>query len=317
MRPFRAGTRGSPLALWQTERVREALHGLGRATELCRIETGGDLDRETPLRRLGRPGVFSRELDEALLNGRIDFAVHSLKDLPTRLPDGITLAAISSRGDPRDALVGRGPLRWAELPTGATVATSSLRRRAQILRDRPDLLVADLRGNVGTRVQKLDTTPEWEAILLAVAGLVRLELASRIGERLPLDLMLPAPGQAALAVTVRGDDITVANEVRRTVNDPAAEFATTAERALLDTLEGGCHVPVAAYAEFVGGAVLRLRGRVLSLDGRNVVEGSVQLEVTSAEHARALGELLARRLMANGAELVLADARRSAEGTGE
>ena len=279
------------------------------------METAGDIDRDTPLDRFGQPGVFSRELDEALCEGRIDFAVHSLKDLPTVLPDGIALAAVSSRADPRDALIGRQPVRWSELPQGATVATSSLRRQAQILRDRPDINVVELRGNVGTRLEKLDSTPGWTAIILAVAGLVRLDLGDRIGERLPLDLMLPAPGQAALAVTVRSNDIVAIGELRRAVNDPAVELATVAERALLNTLEGGCHVPVAAFAEFEAGPDLRLRARVLSLDGRNVVEGSIAQEVTSLARSQAMGELLARRLLTNGAEALLAAARKHAGGT--
>lgn len=314
MTPFRAGTRGSPLALWQTERVRDALGAQGRTTDLCRVETAGDIDRETPLDRFGQQGVFSRELDDALCEGRIDFAVHSLKDLPTVLPEGITLAAVSSRGDPRDALIGRRALRWSDVPRGATIATSSLRRQAQIRRNRPDLSVADLRGNVGTRVGKLDETPSWAAIILAVAGLVRLDLGERIGERLPLDLMLPAPGQAALGVTARSDDTLAIDELRRAVNDPAVELATAAERALLKTLEGGCHVPVAAFAEFVAGPDLRLRGRVLSLDGRIVVEGTIEQEVMSLKAAEAMGDLLARRLLANGAETVLVEARKHAEG---
>ncbi len=317
MSSLRAGTRESPLALWQTAQVCEALRAHGRTTELCRVETAGDIDRDTPLDRFGQPGVFSRELDEALCEGRIDFAVHSLKDLPTVLPDGIALAAVSSRADPRDALIGRQPVRWLELPQGATVATSSLRRQAQILRDRPDINVVELRGNVGTRLEKLDSTPAWTAIILAVAGLVRLDLGDRIGERLPLDLMLPAPGQAALAVTVRSNDIVAIGELRRAVNDPAIELATAAERALLNTLEGGCHVPVAAFAEFEAGPDLRLRARVLSLDGRNVVEGSIAQEVTSLARSQGMGELLARRLLTNGAEALLAAARKHAGGRGE
>ena len=315
MTTLRAGTRGSPLALWQTERVREALHANGAHTELVRIMTAGDIDRVTPLGRFGMPAIFSRELDEALLDGRIDFAVHSLKDLPTILPDGIALAAVSDREDVRDALVSRGGLRWSEIPDGATIATSSLRRQAQLLRARPDLQVVDLRGNVGTRVDILDRTPGFAAILLATAGLVRLGLDARITERLSLELMLPAPGQAALAVTVRAADAGVTAAVRAAVHHSATARAVTAERALLRTLEGGCHVPVAAYAEFIDPAasLLHLRARVISLDGRQMVEGAHRGEVTTPEQADALGTELAERLIPDGASHILAAARRHAE----
>lgn len=310
---LRIGTRGSPLAVWQAEQVREALQAGGHLGTLVQVETSGDLDRTTPLGRFGQAAVFSRELDEALLDDRIDLAVHSLKDLPTELPEGISLAAVSAREDPRDALVGRGSLRWADLPRGATIATSSLRRQAQILRARPDLRVADLRGNVGTRLQVLDATPGWSAVILATAGLLRLGLGSRIGERLPLDLMLPAPGQAALAVTVRADDSAVTEAVRPVVNVAAVEMAVTAERALLRTLEGGCHVPVAAFAAFDDQSPeLALRARVISLDGRDLVEGAVRGGTQSLEQASALGELLARRLISEGARRILEGALRHA-----
>jgi hydroxymethylbilane synthase len=311
---LRIGTRGSPLALWQSERIRESLILGGSPAELVRIETAGDLDRDTPLGRFGRPAIFSRELDEALLDRRIDLAVHSLKDLPTELPEGIVLAAVGPREDVRDALVGRGPLRWADLPREATIATSSLRRQAQILRARPDLRVADLRGNVGTRLDQLDATPDWTAVLLAAAGLVRLGLADRIGERLPLELMLPAPGQAALAVTARADDA-ASTLARAAVNVTTVELAVVAERALLHILEGGCHVPVAAFATFEPEAPeLLLRARVLSLDGRQSVEGSMRDRVEDSARAASLGERLARRLIDEGARRILHSAGERAPG---
>lgn len=310
---LRLGTRGSPLALWQAERVRSALGLAGCRADLLVITTTGDLDRSTPLGRLGQPAVFSRELDEALLDRRIDLAVHSLKDLPTDLPAGIALAAVSTREDARDALIGRHPMRWADLPRGATVATSSLRRQAQIRRARPDLQVTDLRGNIGTRLEKLDQSPDWAAIVLAAAGLVRLGLGARIGERLPLDLMLPAPGQGALAVSVRADDAPVFERVRAAVNDARTEIAVTAERSLLRTLEGGCHVPVAAYAWFERDQMeLSLRARVVSLDGTDTVESAIRAESPSPTHARELGETLARQLLADGAAQILRTARRLA-----
>src|SRR3954454_21269515 len=181
---LRVGTRGSALALWQTEQVRAKLAAAGRATERLEIRTTGDLVQQVPLSRIGSRALFTKQIDDAMLEGRIDLAVHSLKDLPTVLPEGIGLVAVSEREDPRDALVGRGPLAWRDLPHEAVLATSSLRRRAQLLHLRPDFRVRDVRGNVDTRLAKLDATPEWTGLLLAAAGLLRLGFADRIGERL-------------------------------------------------------------------------------------------------------------------------------------
>jgi hydroxymethylbilane synthase len=186
--------------------------------------------QHVPLARIGSTALFTRQIDEAMLEGRIDLAVHSLKDLPTTLPEGITLAAVAEREDARDALVGRGPIRWADIPEGATVATSSLRRRAQLLHLRPDVVVVDIRGNVDTRLARLDRTPEWTAILLAAAGLVRLDLGHRIGERLPPEVMLPAPGQGALAVTARTGDAAAIAAARAAVHHPPTALAVAAER---------------------------------------------------------------------------------------
>ena len=312
---LRLGTRGSPLALWQARRVRELLERTGTKTELVPIRTTGDVIADVPLSRIGTVAIFSAELDQALLAGRIDLAVHSLKDLPTSSPDGIEIAAVSEREDPRDALIGRGSLRWQELPRGATVATSSLRRRAQLLRARPDLEVVEIRGNVATRLAKLDATPEWTATVLAVAGLVRLGLAERIGERLPCELMLPAPGQGALAITVRAGDGSTAAAARRAVHDEATALCVTAERALLRRLEGGCQVPVGAYATFMGETItpaLRLTGRAISLDGRDSVEHSLTAGVADATSAATLGEALAEYLFENGADRILEQVRRAA-----
>ncbi|MDQ3137864.1 MAG: hydroxymethylbilane synthase, partial [Gemmatimonadota bacterium] len=203
---LRVGTRGSALAVWQTEHVRARLREAGRATDRIEIRTTGDMVQDVPLAQIGSRALFTRQIDDAMLEERIDLAVHSLKDLPTVLPPGIALVAIGEREDPRDALVGRGPLTWDDLTEGAVLATSSLRRRAQLLHLRPDLQVRDVRGNVDTRLAKLDATFEWTGILLATAGLVRLGLAGRIGQRLPGELMLSAPGQGALAVTARTGD---------------------------------------------------------------------------------------------------------------
>jgi hydroxymethylbilane synthase len=236
--------------------------------------------------------------------------VHSLKDLPTQLPDGIVIAAVGSREDPRDALVGRTPLRWTDIPHSAVIGTSSLRRRAQLLHARPDLVVTDLRGNVDTRLAKLDAHPEWCAIVLATAGLVRLNLGHRIGERLPPEVLLPAPGQGAMAVTVREKDSSVATTVRRAVHDPATAVPVAAERAFLRRLEGGCQVPIAAHAEPSGrGQHLRLHGRVISIGGESMVEGHEVGPAGDEDQAAALGSGLAERLLAEGAGTILAETR--------
>ncbi len=300
------------MALWQTERVRALLRAAGHETVTVQIKTTGDLAAEVPFARIGSRAIFTKQIDDALLEGRIDLAVHSLKDLPTQLPDGITIAAVGSREDPRDALVGRAALRWSDIPQGGVIGTSSLRRRAQLLHARPDLLVADLRGNVGTRLAKLDAHPEWAAIVLATAGLVRLDLGDRIGERLPPELMLPAPGQGALAVTVRATDTAVAATVRQVVHDPVAAVPVAAERAFLHRLEGGCQVPIAAHAEASGSGgkpALRLHGRVISTGGDAMVEGHEVGRAADEAEAAALGCVLAERLLTDGAGMILAGAR--------
>jgi hydroxymethylbilane synthase len=315
------GTRASALALWQTERVRARLDAAGRRTERVEIRTTGDAMQGVPLSQIGSRAVFTKQLDDAMLEGRIDLAVHSLKDLPTRLPEGIVLAAVSEREDPRDALVGRGPLGWTDVPRGATIATSSLRRRAQLLRARPDLRIADIRGNVDTRLAKLDASSDWTAIVLATAGLTRLGFAHRIGERLPLTWMLPAPGQGALAVTARVDDVDAQAAARAVLHDDAAAIATTAERAFLRRLEGGCSVPVSAYGalgDATNGAegvrMLTLSGRVTAIDGARAAEAVRAAPVRDMLEADALGVALAEEVLAEGADLILATARLASGG---
>lgn len=309
MRPaLRVGTRGSALARWQTDRVRERLERAGYVTERIEIRTTGDEVQHVPLSQIGSRALFTRQIDDAMLEGRIDLAVHSLKDLPTTLPAGIALVAVAEREDPRDALVGRGPLTWDDVPHGAVLATSSLRRRAQLLHLRPDLIVRDVRGNVDTRLAKLQANAEWTGILLAVAGLVRLGLGDRIGERLPPELMLPAPGQGALAVTARAGDAASA-AAAASVHHPATAVAVAAERAFLRTLEGGCQVPVAALAERSAGGRLRLQGRVISLGGERAVEGSEVRACANVAEADALGVALGDRLLGQGAAAILAGVR--------
>lgn len=315
MRPqgahLRIGTRSSALAVWQTERVRALLRQNGYETERVEIKTTGDLTPDVPLARIGSLALFTKQIDDALLEGRIDLAVHSLKDLPTQLPAGIVIAAVGRREDPSDALVGRKPLRWSELRQGAVVATSSLRRRAQLLNLRPDLVIEDIRGNVDTRLAKLDAHPEWTAIVLATAGLVRLGLSERIGERLPPKIMLPAPGQGAIAVTIRAEDPKLHDTVRRAVHHEVSAIATAAERAFLRRLEGGCQVPVAALAVIETGAepVLGLQGRVVSIHGDKTVSGEAKISIVSEAVAVELGAALAERLLAEGAAAILAEVR--------
>jgi hydroxymethylbilane synthase len=310
---LRIGTRSSALALWQTERVRTLLAARGHPTERIEIKTTGDLTPNVPLSRIGSRALFTKQIDDALLERRIDLAVHSLKDLPTVLPDGIIVAAVSAREDPRDALVGRGSLRWADLPPGATVATSSLRRRAQLLSARHDLQIADIRGNVDTRLAKLDARTDWHAIVLAAAGLIRLGFAHRIGERLSPEIMLPAPGQGALAVTTRTDDAVIQGLVREAVHDPETAVPVAAERAFLRRLEGGCQVPVAAYARRCehesGRPTLRLDGRVIALSGESMAEGTEEAVVRDEAQAAEMGTRLAERLLESGAAGILSDVR--------
>lgn len=311
--PLRIGTRSSALALWQTERVRTLLAAGGHPTERIEIKTTGDLTPDVPLARIGSRALFTKQIDDALLEHRIDLAVHSLKDLPTELPDGITIAAVSAREDPRDALVSRRSLSWGDLPQSATIATSSLRRRAQILSARRDLHVVDIRGNVDTRLAKLDTREDWNAIVLAAAGLIRLGLAHRIGERLPPEIMLPAPGQGALAVTARTADAEVKNLIRNVVHNPETAVSVAAERAFLRRLEGGCQVPIAAYARRYslgsGPPGLRLDGRVIALSGESMAEGSEEAVFQDEAHASDVGTMLAERLLKSGAAEILSEVR--------
>lgn len=310
---IRVGTRASTLARWQTDQVAMALRRRGRDTDVVELSTTGDVMTSVPLAEIGSVAIFTRQLDEALLDRRIDVAVHSLKDLPTRLEPGILLAAIGPREDPTDAFIGKTS-SWEDLPANATVATSSVRRKAQLLHVRPDLEVVPIRGNVETRLAKLDRSAEWDGTVLATAGLVRLGLADRITDRLPPGVMLPAPGQGSVAVTIREGDADMLALVAEFEHRPSA-LCGAAERGLLRSLDGGCQVPVAALAEIMpGGSTMRLVARVLSLDGHSVLEASMDDTVPSPEAADALGIALAQVLIDQGADEVLREARGEAEG---
>jgi len=302
---LRIGTRGSRLALWQTDRVaallREAHPGL--KTERVVIQTVGDRVLDTALSQIGDKGLFTRELEEALRTERIDLAVHSLKDLPTALPDDLTIGAVLEREDPRDALVSREGQTLAQLAPGTRVGTSSLRRRSQLLAARPELSIVDIRGNVPTRVDKV-TRGEVEATVLARAGLVRLGLAEHVSEVLEPELMLPAVGQGALAVEARANDQKVLR-LLAPLEDPMTRITTSAERGLLARLEGGCQVPVGALATLAEGRLLTLRGLVGAVDGGRVVRDVIEAEPGNVADAARIGTALAERLLAAGAGEIL------------
>lgn len=291
---MKIGTRGSQLARWQADWVLTRLAERGVVAEIVVIKTRGDADVDRPLHELEGKGFFTKEIEDALLDGRIDVAVHSLKDLPTALPPGLRLGAIPARHDPREALVSAASM--ADLPPGTRVGTSSLRRIAQIRFLRPDLEVVPLRGNVPTRVRKVETRDGLDAALLALAGLERLELGNKASVVDPLDVM-PAPGQGALGIEIRAsDDATRA--ALQPLHDAASAAAVTAERALLAALGGGCQAPVAAW---VGG--MRLYGRVTETNGAVQLTASGDLD---AKQPEAAGELVARLLEAEGAASLLA-----------
>ena len=301
-RSLTLGTRGSALARWQTDwvlaRLHEAWPGLDSRTRL--FTTSGDKILDKPLPEIGGKGLFTEELENALRTGEIDLAVHSLKDLPIDDTVGLTLGAICAREDARDVLIAREGWTLASLPHGARIGTSSLRRSAQLLAARPDLTLLPLRGNVDTRVRKA-LAGEYDAIVLAAAGVVRLGLHQHITEYLPFDVMLPAPGQGALAVQCRAGDSAVL-ELLATLDHPATRSATMAERAFLDRLGGGCSAPIAAYGQMAAEdrPVLQLTGLVASLDGRRVIRVSGE-----ASNPAALGLDLATRAIAQGAGEIL------------
>jgi hydroxymethylbilane synthase len=300
--PLRIGTRGSPLALWQARHVAGLLRPLAgpRPVELVEIETSGDVVRDRPLTQIGGDGVFTKEIQRALLAGQVDVAVHSLKDLPTTPVPELVLAAVPPRGPSGDAFVSRRHGRFDDLPRGARVGTSSLRRRSQALHRRPDLQLVDVRGNVGTRLAKLDGEG-LDALILAQAGLERLGLGSHVTEILDPQWMLPAVGQGALGLECRADDAAT-RALLAPLNDPPTRQAVLAERALLRGLGGGCLVPIGAAA-IVRDGRLSLRGVVLPPDGSARVAAE---ESGPADDAEAVGARLAAALLAAGARELLA-----------
>lgn len=301
MKILKIATRQSPLALWQAEHIRarlEALH-TDLKVELVTFVTQGDKILDTPLAKIGGKGLFVKELEAALLDGRADLAVHSMKDVPMALPEGLNLAVICEREDPLDAFVSNTYNHFDELPQGAKVGTSSLRRKCQILKQRPDLEIIDLRGNVGTRLSKLDAG-NYDAIILASAGLKRLGLAERIRHTIQPEFSLPAVGQGALGLECRTDDQAVLDFIQPLMHSET-NACVRAERAFNAYLEGGCQVPIAGYAVLQNGQI-HLEGRVGSVDGKTLLKAQ---QIGASENVEQLGVALAQELLAQGAGDIL------------
>ena len=295
-------TRGSKLALWQAEWIKSLLKEIDPEfdIELNKIKTTGDKILDVPLSQVGGKGLFVKEIEEAMLRGEADLAVHSMKDVPTDLPEGLHLSAITKREDPRDAFIaGKGIKSFNDLPQGANVGTSSLRRMCQLMSKRPDLKITQLRGNVDTRLRKL-ADGEFDAIILATAGVKRLGFADRITEKLPVDVSLPAIGQGAVGIECRVDNEFI-NGLLAKLDHEETSVCVRAERAFLKKLEGGCQVPIAAYARLENGKIV-ISGLVGSLDGKTLVRDSLE---GGQEEAESLGLKVAENLLSKGAKEIL------------
>ncbi len=299
---LRIATRKSPLALWQAEFVRSRLqqHHSGLRVELIGLSTKGDRVLDAPLARIGGKGLFLKELEEAMLDGRADIAVHSMKDVPMDFPEGLGLGAICEREDPTDAFVSNRYSHPDQLPAGAIIGSSSLRRQCQIRQRYPNLQIRDLRGNVNTRLARLDGG-EFDAIILASAGLLRLNMEQRIRLRMPPELSLPAGGQGAVGIECRVADRAML-DLLRPLHHRRTALCIEAERALNRRLDGGCQVPIAGYAELLDDQKLRLRGLVGNPDGSEILEAQ---ETGLPEHAEAIGIRVAERLLDLGAGRIL------------
>lgn len=302
---IRIGTRDSRLALWQAEWVKSELERQhpGMQVSLVKIKTTGDKILDVPLAMVGGKGLFVKEIEEAMLRGEVDIAVHSMKDVPTFFPEGLGLLCITRREDPRDALVSPRYC-FADLPQGARIGTSALRRQAQLLKQRPDLQMVVIRGNVETRLRKLETE-NLDAVILAAAGMKRLGYADRVSEYLDVELSIPAIGQGALGIECRLDDRAVAEAIEF-LNHEETAFAVKAERALLKRCEGGCQVPIAAHGT-IHGRELRLVGFIAAVDGRCSVHGEVRGCVDDCEQ---LGAELADNLLSQGGREILEEVYR-------
>ncbi|WP_421145131.1 hydroxymethylbilane synthase [Aeromonas dhakensis] len=306
-RTLKIATRKSPLAMWQANFVKDRLEALypELQVELVPMSTQGDKILDTPLAKVGGKGLFVKELETAMLEGRADIAVHSMKDVPVEFPEGLGLHTICEREDPRDAFVSNRFTAIDELPQGAVVGTSSLRRQCQLRAARPDLVIRDLRGNVNTRLAKLDAG-EYDAIILAAAGLKRLEMEHRITAFIEPEQSLPANGQGAVGIECRLDDHEL-HALLAPLEHPETRIRVLTERAMNRALQGGCQVPIGAYA-LVEGEEVWLRGLVGSPDGSRVIRDEIRGPLADGE---ALGHTLAQRLLADGADAILAEVYRA------
>jgi len=298
---IRIATRKSPLALWQAEHVAERLEQAfpGLKTELVKMTTRGDKILDAPLAKVGGKGLFVKELEQGMLEGTADIAVHSMKDVPVEFPEGLHLAAILPREDPTDAFVSNRYTSLSELPANARIGTSSLRRQCQIMERYPDAEILSLRGNVNTRLAKLDAG-EYDAIILASAGLKRLGMADRISECLATDISLPAIGQGAIGIECRSDDVEI-NQLLSALHDPVTSLCVSAERAMNARLNGGCQVPIAGFAELRGDHLF-MRGLVGSPDGSVLYRAE---RSGSQDQAENTGRQIAEELLALGADKIL------------
>ncbi len=302
-RTLKIGTRGSQLALWQSEWVKAAIREQhpGVSVELTVIKTKGDKILDVPLAALGGKGLFVKEIEAALLDGRVDLAVHSMKDMPSDLPDGLSIGPIPERENPADVLISRNDLCFADLPSGARIGTGSLRRAAQLHHARPDLTVVPLRGNLDTRLKKLAAgVDRLDAVVLAAAGVRRLGLENKITERLDPAVMLPAVGQGALCIEIRRRDTEIGELLQGLDHKPTRQ-AVLGERAFLHRLEGSCQVPIAGYGKVTGDRIA-LEGLVADLQGRTVIRGSRSGPAGSSEQ---LGVELAGELLSRGGDRIL------------
>ena len=302
---IKVGSRDSILAMWQTQFVIDELKKVTDEYEfeILSLKTKGDKILDVSLAKIGDKGLFTKELEIGLLKGEIDFAVHSMKDMPTALPEGLQISSMLKRHNPADAFVSDKYDSFMELPQGAKVGTSSLRRKAQLLHARPDLDIHDLRGNVQTRLRKM-REENFDGIILAAAGLERLELFGEIKEELNYDICLPAVSQGVIGVETRANDPEIIALVQL-VNDKAAELCVRAERALLKSLEGGCQIPIGAYAELDGDTIV-LQGLVGSLDGKTIIREAI---TGTADQCEQLGQTLAGRLAEQGGQAILDEIR--------
>ncbi len=298
-------TRGSMLALWQAEWIKSQIQELDSSltVELKKIKTTGDKILDVPLAQVGGKGLFVKEIEEALLDRSADLAVHSMKDVPTELPEGLHLVAITKREDARDALIAREGIKSVnDLPQGAHVGTSSLRRICQLMSIRPDLKITQLRGNVDTRIRKLDEG-QFDAIILATAGVKRLGYTERITEKIPVDISLPAIAQGAVGIECRKDDDFI-NSLLKKLDHADTSVCVAAERAFLTKLEGGCQVPIAGYAVLEGSDKIVVTGLVGSLSGETIIKDVISGDPVNAE---SLGVALAENLLSKGAGEILAE----------